>query len=265
LRSRIDALPPAPDNARLTLGTKGVRKKDESNQRLLAIIPARNEAATVGEIVRRVRAVVQGEILVVNDYSDDDTSEQARRAGAKVIDLPFRLGAWGAAQTGLRYAKRNRFNVALTLDADGQHHPEELPVLLDGWRQSGANVAIGTFPERLSAAKRLAWRYFRLLTGIGVQDFTSGLRVYDRRAISVLASRKASLFDYQYLGVLMLLRRKGLRLHEVPTVMSPRRSGGSRVFSSWPMVARYMLHTTVLCFAQFGGRRRFAPAHAEVH
>ena len=97
-----------------------------------------------------------------------------------------------------------------------------------------------------------------MLTGIGVQDFTSGLRVYDRHAIRVLASRKASLFDYQDLGVLMLLRQKGLKLHEVPTVMSPRRTGGSRVFSSWPMVVRYMLHTTVLCFAQFGARWRFA-------
>jgi glycosyltransferase involved in cell wall biosynthesis len=233
-----------------------VRKKSDSNQRLLTIIPARNEAATVGEIVRRVRAVVGSEILVVNDASDDDTAAQARLAGATVIDLPFRLGAWGAAQTGLRYAKRNRFGIALTLDADGQHHPEELPALLNGWRNSDAHVAIGTFPQRLSAAKRLAWRYFRVLTGIGVQDFTSGLRVYDRRAISVLASRKASLLDYQDLGVLMLLRQKGLRLHEVPTVMSPRRTGGSRVFSSWPMVARYMLHTTVLCFAQVGGRWR---------
>lgn len=212
-----------------------------------------------------MRAVVGSDILVVNDASDDETSGQARLAGATVIDLPYRLGAWGAAQTGLRYAKRNGFGVALTLDADGQHHPEELPALLEGWRLSGAHVAIGTFPSRLSAAKRLAWRYFRLLTGIGVQDFTSGLRVYDRRAISVLASRKASLLDYQDLGVLMLLRKKGLRLHEVPTVMSPRRTGGSRVFSSWLMVARYMLHTTVLCFAQFGPRGRSARARTGAH
>jgi glycosyltransferase involved in cell wall biosynthesis len=243
-------------------GHSAVRRNTDTNQRLLAIIPARNEAATVGEIVRRVRAVVGSEILVVNDASEDETSAQARLAGAKVIDLPFRLGAWGAAQTGLRYAKRNRFTIALTLDADGQHHPEELPALLEGWRSSGAHVAIGTFPQRLSAAKRLAWRYFQALTGIGVQDFTSGLRVYDRRAIKVLASRQASLFDYQDLGVLMLLRKKGLCLHEVPTVMSPRRTGGSRVFSSWPMVARYMLHTTVLCFAQFGVRGRFAAQRA---
>ena len=252
------------DNAHSTRG-HDVREKSESNQRLLAIIPARNEAATVGEIVRRVRAVVGADILVVNDASDDDTSTQARLAGASVIELPYRLGAWGAAQTGLRYAKRNRYATALTLDADGQHHPEELPALLDGWRRSGAHVAIGTYPQRLSAAKRLAWRYFQLLTGIGVQDFTSGLRVYDRHAIRALASRQASLLDYQDLGVLMLLRKKGLKLHEVPTVMSPRRTGGSRVFSSWPMVARYMLHTTVLCFAQFGMRGRFAAQRAGAH
>ncbi|MGE5168691.1 MAG: glycosyltransferase family 2 protein, partial [Deltaproteobacteria bacterium] len=140
------------------------------------------------------------------------------------------------------------------------HHPEELPRLVAAWLASGANVAIGTFPQRLSRAKRLAWRYFRLITGIGVQDFTSGLRVYDRRAIRVLAAREASLLDYQDLGVLMLLRQRGLRLAEVPTPMSQRRNGGSRVFSSWPMVWRYMLHTTVLCFAQIGTARQAARA-----
>lgn len=227
---------------------------------LLTIIPARNEAATVGEIVRRVCAAVGGDVLVVNDASDDATSAQARTAGAIVLDLPLRLGAWGAAQTGLRYARRNRYAVALTLDADGQHHPEELPRLVSAWLASGANVAIGTFPQRLSRAKRLAWRYFRLITGIGVQDFTSGLRVYDRRAIRVLAAREASLLDYQDLGVLMLLRKHGLRIAEVPTPMSQRHNGGSRVFSSWPMVARYMLHTTVLCFAQIGAIRAGARA-----
>ena len=121
-------------------------------------------------------------------------------------------------------------------------------------------MAIGTYPQRLSKAKRLAARYFHLITGIGVQDFTSGLRVYDRRAIRTLAAREASLLDYQDLGVLMLLRQRGLRLCEVPTPMSQRRSGGSRVFSSWPTVLRYMLHTTVLCFAQIGAGRAGARA-----
>lgn len=229
--------------------------------RLLAVIPARNEAATVAEVVRGVIASVGCNVLVVSDASTDDTSGLARNAGATVVDLPCRLGAWGATQTGMRYAQRNGYHAVLTLDADGQHHPQRLPALLaEQWR-CGANVVIGTYAQRLSLPKRLAWRYFRLLTGIDVQDFTSGLRVYDRRAVRALASREASLLDYQDLGVLMLLRKKGLTLHEVPTVMSPRYQGGSRVFSSWRMVSRYMLHTTVLCFAQLGVRPRIT-AHA---
>jgi glycosyltransferase involved in cell wall biosynthesis len=233
-----------------------VLRSNPSTPRLLAVIPARNEAATVADVVRGVLHCVGCDVLVVSDCSSDETLSLAAAAGATVIDLPCRLGAWGATQTGMRYAQRNGYHTVLTLDADGQHHPAELPALLSEQRGCGANVVIGTCAQRLSAAKRLAWRYFRLLTGIGVQDFTSGLRVYDRRAVRTLASREASLLDYQDLGVLMLLRKKGLTLHETPTVMSPRHQGGSRVFSSWFMVSRYMLHTTVLCFAQLGVRPR---------
>jgi glycosyltransferase involved in cell wall biosynthesis len=233
-----------------------VRRNKSIPGSILAVIPARNEATTVADVVRAVIANVGCTVLVVNDASDDDTAPSARTAGAIVLDLPCRLGAWGATQTGMRYAQRNGYATVVTLDADGQHHPQELPALLEAHRLGSANVVIGTCAERLSSAKRLAWRYFRIITGIGVQDFTSGLRVYDRRAVRTLASREASLFDYQDLGVLMLLRKKGLTLHEIPTVMSPRQSGGSRVFSSWAMVTRYMLHTTVLCFAQIGARTR---------
>ncbi len=223
--------------------------------RLLAVIPAYNEAATVAAVVRGVVSTLACDVLVISDSSNDDTAALARGAGATVIELAWRLGAWGATQTGMRYARRKRYAHVLTLDGDGQHHPQELPRLLAEQQRSDADVTIGTCTQRLSVAKRMAWRYFRLLTGIGVQDFTSGLRVYNRRAIRVLASPEASLLDYQDLGVLMLLRKKGLSLQEMPTLMSPRRTGGSRVFSSWLMVARYMLHTTVLCFAQIGAAR----------
>jgi glycosyltransferase involved in cell wall biosynthesis len=222
----------------------------------LAVIPARNEAATVADIVRRTLATRQCDVLVVDDASRDATAELAREAGATVITVPFSLGAWGATQTGMRYAQRNRYYTVVTLDADGQHHPEELPALLTTLRRSGANVVIGTYAQRMSSARRLAGRYFRLLTRLEVMDFTSGLRAYDRRAVRSLASREASLLDYQDMGVLMLLSKKGLALHEAPTVMSPRRAGASRVFASWLLVARYMLHTTVLCVAQLGVRAR---------
>jgi glycosyltransferase involved in cell wall biosynthesis len=222
----------------------------------LAVIPARNEGLTVAEVVTGVRAYTPCDVLVVDDASTDHTARAAGYAGATVISLVNQLGAWGATQAGIRYAHRNGYRTLITLDADGQHLPYQLPALLAAHRESGANVVIGTCSERLSVAKRLAARYFRFITGIAVQDFTSVLRVYDRRAIRTLASREASLLDYQDLGVLMLLRKKGLAMKEVPSSMSPRRSGGSRVFSSWRMVARYMLHTTVLCFAQVSARGR---------
>ncbi len=227
-----------------------------SQRSILAVIPARNEAPTVADIVRRSLAGGQCDVLVVNDASTDETAGLAEAAGAAVIDLPFSLGAWGATQTGMRYAQRNGYHTVVTLDADGQHHPEELPALLSSLRRTGSNVVIGTYSARMSAARRLAGRYFRLLTQMNVQDFTSGLRAYDRRAVRALASREASLLDYQDMGVLMLLSKKGLILHEVPTLMSTRRAGASRVFASWLLVARYMLHTTVLCFAQLGVRSR---------
>jgi glycosyltransferase involved in cell wall biosynthesis len=220
--------------------------------RCLAILPARNEAATVGGVVRGVLAALGCDVVVINDASSDETAQEAKSAGAKVLNLPVRLGAWGAAQAGLRYAVRNDYGVAITLDADGQHHPQRLPALLAAHWQARANVTIGSCPQRLSTAKRLAWAYFRTLTGLGVTDFTSGLRVYGESAIRILASGEASLLDYQDIGVLMLLRQKGLSIHETLTEMSPRHTGASRVFSSWFTVARYMVATTVLCVAQVG-------------
>jgi glycosyltransferase involved in cell wall biosynthesis len=242
-----------------------------SNQQIgssscLAVIPARNEQGTVGEVVRGVMAALDCSVLVINDASTDETAAAAAQAGATVITLPFQLGAWGATQAGMRYALRNRHERVITLDADGQHHPDQLPRLLRAHIDSGSDVTIGICPERLSAAKRVAWAYFRLITGLTVTDFTSGLRVYGRRAIRALASREASLIDYQDIGVLILLRRKSMRIAEAPTAMSARRNGGSRIFSSWFTVARYMVATTVLSIARVGvreRRRRGTEAHAQ--
>lgn len=222
------------------------------------MIPARNEAATVAEVVRGVLAQGRCDVLVINDASTDATAAEARAAGATVVDLPLNLGAWGATQTGMRYAQRNHYEIVVTLDADGQHHPETVSGLLDAL-DDHTHVVIGTYAPRLSFAKRIAARYFRMLTGLALRDFTSGLRAYDRRAVRALASREASLLDYQDMGVLMLLKEKGFVMREIPVTMSPRRAGMSRVFRSWVVVARYMLHTTVLCFARLDVRARIVP------
>ena len=213
-------------------------------------------------VVAGVRAALGCAVLVVDDGSSDGTAAVARAAGAEALTLPLGLGAWGATQAGIRYARRHGYAGVITLDADGQHLPESLPALFAAQATSGANVVIGTCIERLSAAKRVAWRYLRALTGLGLADFTSGLRLYDARAVGILAGPEASLLDYQDVGVLMLLVKNGLAIGETPVPMLPRREGHSRVFASWPVVARYMLHTTVLCLAQLDAGRRHAGARA---
>ncbi len=217
----------------------------------LVVMPARDEAASIGEVVREARAVLGADVLVVNDASSDTTAMEAKNAGAHVLHLSQQLGAWGATQTGLRFALCQGYRHVLTMDADGQHHAASLPVLMRELETRGVDVMIGSYEARLSTAKRLAWAYFRLITGIPVRDFTSGLRAYGPRAVKILAQPDASLLDYQDIGVLMLLKLHGLSLAEIETPMSPRRNGISRVFSSWPTVARYMLASTVLCLARF--------------
>ena len=216
----------------------------------LAVMPARNEAATVAEVVAGVRAALGCDVLLVDDASSDDTVALARAAGATVLRLPIGLGAWGATQTGLRHAHRHGYAGVISLDADGQHRPDSLPCLFEAQARSGANVVIGTCVGRLSAAKRIAWRYLRLLTGLDLHDLTSGLRLYDAEAVRILSGPQASLLDYQDIGVLMLLTRRGLNIVEQTVPMHERAVGHSRVFASWFVVARYMINTTVLCLAQ---------------
>lgn len=207
-----------------------------------------------------VRLSLGCDVLVVDDASTDGTATAARLAGATVLQLPVGLGAWGASQTGIRYALREGYVSVVTLDADGQHLPESLPALFAEQARTRANVVIGTCLERLSAAKRIAWRYLRLLTGLRLRDFTSGLRLYDRSAMQQLAGPEASLIDYQDVGVLMLLARQGMRIVEVSTPMNPREVGHSKVFASWAIVARYMFNTTILCVSRMGRSYRNATA-----
>ncbi|WP_241762804.1 glycosyltransferase [Aromatoleum aromaticum] len=221
----------------------------------LIVIPARDEAATVAAVIASLREKGWHHIVVVNDQSADDTAAIARAAGATVLSPVLPLGAWGAMQTGIRYALRHGHRQVITIDADGQHEPAFIPALLDAARQH--DVVIGAYPERGSPARQLAWRFFRLISGFAIEDLTSGFRCYNRAACEILADEEATLLDYQDLGVLLMLRHAGLSIVEVPVEMYPRLTGPSRIFASWPKVARYMLESTLLCLARWHPKHHF--------
>ncbi len=220
-----------------------------AHQDVIILIPAKNEAAAIGSVLADIQACFHGTILVIDDASTDNTAELARAAGASVVSLPFSLGAWGAMQTGLRYAKQHRYQVAITMDADGQHEAASISVLLAALQQHQCDVVIGECTARGSLARHFAWAMFRRISGISLEDLTSGLRAYRLPAIRLLASKTATLLDYQDIGVLMLLHRAGLQVREVTISMRPRLDGHSRIFSSWWVVGKYMMHTLILAIA----------------
>jgi glycosyltransferase involved in cell wall biosynthesis len=226
---------------------------------LTIIIPAYNEVQTIGQVIREVMDRVQGSVVVVDDASTDGTGNAARKEGATVLPLILQLGAWGAIRTGMLYAIKHGFDMALTMDADGQHMAEFIQPVLAPIRQGTADVVIGSYPERGSRARKLSWAFFRRFNMLDLEDLTSGLRAYNHTAISVLACDETSLLDYQDIGVLLHLRRQGIRITEAPVIMNPRLTGHSRVFSSWWTVGRYMALTAILSLSK---RKRMNPKSA---
>ncbi|HYC36854.1 MAG TPA: glycosyltransferase [Usitatibacter sp.] len=222
--------------------------------RLLVVIPALNEAEDIGAVIDQIRGHANIDVLVIDDGSTDETAAVARMSGASVLKAPLWQGAWGAIQTGIRYALRHGYSGVVTMDADGQHEPGYLPQLLEAAR--GADVVIAACPSRGSRMRHIAWKYFRFLTGFELDDLTSGFRYYNARACRLLAMEEATLLDYQDVGVLLLLRHAHFRIAEIPVAMNPRKHGASRVFSSWWTVAVYMAETSLLCLARWNQNPR---------
>jgi glycosyltransferase involved in cell wall biosynthesis len=221
------------------------------------LIPAYNEGESIVDVLDEIRAFSKLPVIVIDDASTDNTVAEARSAGATVISLPTQLGAWGATQTGLRYALRNGYELAITMDADGQHDAASLDKLLSPVLQGRADVTIGACTRRGSLPRQIAWMLMKKASGLSLDDVTSGFRVYNRRAIRRLASWRATLLDYQDIGVLLLLQSRGMAIVDVEVTMRPRKNGRSRVFYSWGMVIYYMCHTLLLGLTKRKRKRQY--------
>ena len=218
----------------------------EKLQNPAIVVPAFNEGKSIARTLRDVRASCGYPIYVVDDASSDDTNEQAKGAGAVVLSLVNQLGAWGATQAGIRYAISAGHDAVITIDADGQHMPEYIEQLLKPLREGSADVCIGSWPERGSKLRSIAWKLLRATSGMKIEDLTSGFRAYNRRSIELLSGWKATYIEFQDIGVLALLLNTGFRIVDTNTPMRDRQDGHSRIFDTWRMVIYYMLHSLLL-------------------
>jgi glycosyltransferase involved in cell wall biosynthesis len=223
-----------------------------SMPRCIVIIPAHNEAQDIAFVIGEIHKHSNFPVVVIDDASTDDTIVMAKQAGAIVVPLTLQLGAWGATQTGLRYALKNDYAYAITMDADGQHLAESLPALLQPIINKEADVAIGACTKRGSKMRKIAWNLIKMVSGLRLEDLTSGFRVYDKRAIRRLAVWQATLLEYQDVGVLAMLQASGIRIKDVEVSMLPRRHGMSRIFYSWTSVFYYMSYTLLLGLTKRG-------------
>jgi glycosyltransferase involved in cell wall biosynthesis len=200
----------------------------------MVMIPARNEEAAIGAVVRSVKNTLPGIfVLVIDDHSSDATAQMASSAGARVVRLSRPLGLAGCLRTGYRIAVRKGFSTVVRIDGDGQHEAADIPELLGAMHASGAHIVIGSrflTPRRwrtsLVRAVGIAALRYALAGKLGqtVHDPTSGFIGVRGKALKLLASACAA---YPEAGALIALKREGCRIHEIPCRMYPRQAGRS--------------------------------------
>ena len=225
---------------------------------VLIIIPAYNEEGSVGKVIEGIRTYLpRADILIVNDGSKDLTSERARGYEATVLDLPFNLGIGGAMQAGYKYAYEKGYNIAIQVDADGQHDPKEIPKLLQALTEMRVDMVIGSrflgdSEFKSSMIRRVGISFFsKVISTIAKQkitDPTSGFRAANRKAIQLFASDYPQ--DYPEPEAVVLLHQCGLKMAEVAVGMSKRYSGESsitKIRSVYYMV-KVLLAIFVDCF-----------------
>lgn len=195
----------------------------------LILIPAYNESTNITSVISGIRGLSSDfDILVINDGSNDDTSEVASKAGAMVINLPVNIGYGGALQTGFRFAVDRGYEYVITMDADTQHDPISIPTLIDTIIKEEADVVIGSrflghsnySMEFLRKVGVLLFSMIaRVYTGIKITDPTSGFQILRRNVFSYLAQRDNYPLDYPDVNIIMALHKKRFKIVEAPVVM----------------------------------------------
>jgi glycosyltransferase involved in cell wall biosynthesis len=190
------------------------------------VLPAYNEEAVIGEVIDKLhhalkQAGIEYKLVVVDDGSKDATAAMAAKRGAHVIAHVLNVGSGGATATGLSYAQQNGFDIAATLDADGQHNPGDVVRGIELMQKAEADLLIGSRlidASGMSQVKILGNRGLSFVTylvfGINVTDSQSGLRIFSKQALDRLKWKTSG---YEFCSeMLWRARQQGLSIKEYP-------------------------------------------------
>lgn len=155
--------------------------------KIYAVIPAYNEEKTVGNVVEKAKCLVD-EVIVVDDCSTDNTFREAKKAGARTVRLIINMGTGFSTRIGCDIAVNDGADIIVTLDADGQHDPAEIPRLVQVLEEKGLDIVFGSRPPNkdMPLIKRfgntgLYWIAY-LLYKMRIKDTQTGYHVFTRDA-----------------------------------------------------------------------------------
>lgn len=204
--------------------------------KVLVIIPAYNEKDAIVNTVKNLEKNSKNiDYVIINDCSKDNTLQICKENNFNVLNLPVNLGIGGAVQTGYKYAMKNGYDVAIQMDADGQHDPKYINDLV-AKIEEGNDMAIGSrFIEKQgfqsTFTRRMGIKLFsfiiKVFTKQVITDTTSGYRAVNRKVIEMFANDYP--VDYPEPETNALLAKKKLKIVEVPMEMKQRDTGASSI------------------------------------
>ncbi|NMC53725.1 MAG: glycosyltransferase family 2 protein [Chloroflexi bacterium] len=189
-----------------------------SSHKILALIPAYNEGAAVRAVAEQSAAYLP--VLVVDDGSSDDTLLHARASGVEVLEQKPNQGKGAALRAGFRLALERGYEAVLTLDADGQHDPQEISAFMQAYNDELPDLIIGArdfsqMPPARRLGNSLGRGLFSWAMGAQIPDNQSGYRLISRRLMEKLLSSQQQGYEFE-VEMIAVCVREGMRLAWVP-------------------------------------------------
>jgi len=160
--------------------------------RICVLIPSYNESGTIGSLVEKIKAKGLN-VVVVDDGSIDNTSENAGKSGACVLRHQQNKGKGASLKEGFRYILNKDYDATITMDADAQHSPEDIPRFIDAARDPDVDMVVG---NRMSSSKDMPfirWLTNNIMSGIislicwkNIRDSQCGFRLIKRNVLKEL-------------------------------------------------------------------------------